>query len=82
MKVLKSIILLTAVTLATSCGSKYAKLKIKDANENNVLVYGEVDGPARQLKNTYPSASPETIEKASKFRKLVETELVSGFASK
>lgn len=82
MKAIKSIILLAAVSIATSCGSKYAKLKIKDANDKNLIVYGEIDGPARQLKNTYPSATPETIEKASKFRKLVETELVSGFASK
>lgn len=68
---------LTITTFAIACGSKYANVKIKDANPESNYVYGEKDAPAKQLKNTYPAATPETVEKASKFRELVESELVS-----
>lgn len=77
MKIIKTISLLSFVCLAMSCSSKYAKVKIKDANEKSAYVYGELEGPAKQLKNTYPAATPETIEKAANFRLLVESELVS-----
>lgn len=66
--------------IATACGSQYNKFK-KDVNGGSTYVYGEIDGPAKQLKNTYPSARPETVEKANKFRALVEKELVSGYAA-
>lgn len=77
MKIIKLITLVSFVCVAMSCSSKYAKVKIKDANSKSAYVYGELDGPAKQLKNTYPAATPETIEKASAFRALVESELVS-----
>lgn len=76
-KILKIAISTLILTLFFSCGSKYAKVKIKDANAKSALVYGEIDGKARQLKNTYPAATAETTEKANAFRALVESELVS-----
>lgn len=72
--------LIVAVLLLSACGSQYNKVK-KDPNEAKAYVYGEVGGPAKQLKNTYPAAKPETLEKAAKFRALVEKELVSGFGA-
>lgn len=80
---IKNIIVVSAVVFAAfSCGAKYAKVKIKDKNKGDSYVYGDIDGPARQLKNTYAAATPETVEKANKFRTLVESQLVSGFAAK
>jgi hypothetical protein len=77
MKSIKYIVAAVVCTFAFSCGAKYAKVKIKDANEKSAYVYGDLDGPAKQLKNTYPNATPETVEKANNFRALVESELVS-----
>ncbi len=69
------------VTMAlASCGSQYNHFT-KDKNEASTIVYGDIDGPPKQLKNTYPAATPETLEKASKFRTLVEKELVSGYGA-
>lgn len=64
--------------ISVSCGSQYNKVK-KDPNANSPYVYGEVEGPARQLKNTYGSPSPETVQKANKFREQVENQLSSGY---
>jgi hypothetical protein len=77
MKALKVVVLVSLSVFGFSCSSKYAKLKFKDANASSAYIYGEVDGPAKQLKNTYPAATPETSEKANAFRALVESELVS-----
>jgi len=64
------------VAMLSACGSQYNKFS-KDKNEASKYVYGDIEGPAKQLKNTYPNASPESVEKAAKFRALVESELVS-----
>jgi hypothetical protein len=75
---IKSLVAVAAIaSLSFACGAKYAKVKIKDKDAGSAHVYGDIDGPPKQLKNTYPSASPETMEKATKFRALVESELVS-----
>ena len=74
----KIFLILITLSIAIACGRKYNKVK-KDANEGNAHVYGEVDGPARQLKNTYPNASQETAEKASAFRKIVEAGLAKNY---
>lgn len=76
-KFFKCAISILIFTFCFSCGSKYAKVKIKDANAKSTIVYGDIDGKAKQLKNTYPAASTETTEKANAFRALVECELVS-----
>ena len=76
-KIYSFLILLACATLF-SCGSKYNKLKIKDQNATSEYVYGEIGGPSRHSKNqNYPAARPETIEKATKFRKQIEAGLVS-----
>ncbi|WP_035726552.1 hypothetical protein [Eisenibacter elegans] len=41
--------------------------KMKNPNKNNSYVYGEVDGPARQLKNTYDD-TPEGQKRADAIR--------------
>lgn len=69
-----------ATMALASCGSQYNHFT-KDKNEANKYVYGDIDGPARQLKNTYPAATSETVEKATKFRALVESELTSGYGA-
>ncbi len=68
------------VALLSACGSQYNKFT-KDKNEASKYVYGDIDGPAKQLKNTYPSATPESVEKAAKFRALVEKELLSSYGA-
>jgi hypothetical protein len=82
MKAINITLLLSIVLLSAGCGAKYAKVQIEDVNKDNTYVYGDLNGEARQLKNTYPNARPETLEKAAKFRNLVESELVSGFGAK
>lgn len=78
MQKLFTIVLITGCAFFFSCGSKYSKLKIKDKNATSEHVYGEIGGPSRHSKNTYPPAKPETVEKAAKFRAFVESQLVSG----
>lgn len=74
MKKIFSIVVLGMVIM--SCGSQFNKVS-KDINEGSKRVYGEIGGPALQLKNTYSSATPETMEKASKFRAQVEENITS-----
>ena len=79
----KNLIVVAFIALVGfSCSSKYAKVKIKDANNGDSYVYGEIDGPAKQLKNKYADAKPETVEKANAFRAKVESALVSHFGAK
>lgn len=77
MKIQNFIAVLIVTTFTLACGAKYAKVKIKDANAGSKHVYGDIGGPSKHLKNSYPGPTPETVEKATKFRKLIESELVS-----
>ncbi|MDX2188455.1 MAG: hypothetical protein SFY32_01215 [Bacteroidota bacterium] len=79
MKITQIVSLTFIATLTFSCGAQYAKLKIDDARPADKYVYGDIDGPPRQLANKYPDATAETVKKASEFRaNVVEAELVSG----
>ncbi|MFN0047669.1 MAG: hypothetical protein ACKVOU_00950 [Cytophagales bacterium] len=80
MRLIQKSIFVALVALISACGSQYNHFT-KDKNEASKYVYGEIDGPAKQLKNTYPAATPQSLEKAAKFRALVERELVSGYGS-
>ena len=78
MRKIYSILVVLVCASLFSCGSKYNKLKINDQNSGSEYVYGEIGGPSRHSKNqSYPAARPETVEKANKFRKQVESNLVS-----
>ncbi len=47
------IVLLFMAFKGTQCGSRYNTIDQKDPNEGSEHVYGNVDGPAKQLSNKY-----------------------------
>jgi len=68
----KNILYIGALVVMASCG-RYSQVmedaKKEDMRENS-RVYGEVDGPARQSKNTY-TAAPDAAEKSANMKDLM-----------
>ena len=62
---------LLLLTIA-SCGrySKVSKDPTKETKKENPRIYGEVDGPARQSKQTY-AAAPDAAEKSARIRQIM-----------
>jgi hypothetical protein len=62
-------ILLIAVV---SCGrySQIAKDPTKEVKKQNPRIYGEVDGPARQSKQSY-AAAPDAADKSARIREIM-----------
>lgn len=56
-----------SLALAVSGCTGYNSTEVRDQNKDNEYVYGEVGGPARQLKNTY-TADPNSLERANNLR--------------
>lgn len=70
---MKNQYLLPLLLLAmASCGrySKVVKEPNKEIKTQNPRVYGEVDGPARQSKQTY-AAAPDAAEKSARIREIM-----------
>ena len=62
----KNILLIGCLVVIASCGrySKVVDLPKKDQMQENSRIYGEVDGPARQSKNTYPTPADAADQSA------------------
>jgi hypothetical protein len=60
------------LVILASCGrySQVVKEPNKEIKTENPRVYGEVDGPARQSKQTY-AAAPDAAEKTARLRELM-----------
>jgi hypothetical protein len=52
---------------ATQCGSPYNTIDQADRNAGSDYVYGNIDGPPKQLGNKY-EADPEQDNKANQIR--------------
>lgn len=60
------------IIVLSSCGrySQVAKEPNKEVKMENPRVYGEVGGPARQSKQTYPAAS-DAADKSARIREVM-----------
>ena len=68
----QSIILPILLLSLVSCGrySQIAKDPTKEVKKQNPRIYGEVDGPARQSKQTY-AAAPDAADKSARIREIM-----------
>lgn len=62
----KNILLIGCLVVIASCGrySKVVDLPKKDQMLENPRIYGEVGGPAKQSKNTYPTPADAADQSA------------------
>jgi len=65
----KQFLQICCLVVLASCGrySQIAKEPNKEIKKENPRVYGEVDGPARQSKQTYATA-PDAVEKSARIK--------------
>ncbi len=65
----KQFLQICCLVVLASCGrySQIAKEPNKEIKKENPRVYGEVDGPARQSKQTY-AAAPDAAEKSARIK--------------
>jgi hypothetical protein len=65
----KQFLQICCLIVLASCGrySQIVKEPNKEIKTENPRVYGEVDGPARQSKQTY-AAAPDAVEKSARIK--------------
>jgi hypothetical protein len=66
-KKLQIVFLISLLTTASACGSKYNTTDQKDPNAGSEYVYGNIDGPPLQANNNYP-ADADAAARANKIR--------------
>ena len=68
----KQFLQICCLVILASCGrySQVVKEPNKEIKTENPRVYGEVDGPARQSKQTY-AAAPDAAEKSARIKDIL-----------
>jgi hypothetical protein len=68
----KNILLIGCLVVMASCGkySRVVDLPKKDQMQENPRVYGELDGPAKQSKNTYPTPA-DAADKSARIKEIM-----------
>jgi hypothetical protein len=59
--------LVGGILLASGCNAEYNRIEQTDPNPRSSHVYGDLDGPARQTLNEYPT-NPEDNARANRIR--------------
>jgi len=70
MKIIRLVSAIAFCSLVLSACSDYNKTEVKDDHEGEERIYGNIDGPPRQMANKY-EAKPESAERARKIREIL-----------